>query len=122
MRTFPTLDTQSGHLAAFEIDNAYISLSSIENILVAIPDVSCMRRRKLFSDWKDIHIWFNFKGTAHVVLEQFGDNSRYWIGPELEVLPSGDIEILEAAFKSYAPPIYRQLLGDVLSLRFFKRD
>ncbi len=56
-----------------------------------------------------------------IVLEPYGDNSRYWIGPKEPAENALDVGDIENAFKAYRPPLHRKILGDVLTLRLFKR-
>lgn len=116
MKTYPVSDNEkSAHPFAFEIDNAYVSLRKIVSILRATEGVSEVRRRKSFSSPSDIHIRFLFKRKEYVVWELYGDNSRYWIGPDENVDPV-DIGDLKAAFDHYRLPVIVKLFGDVITL------
>jgi hypothetical protein len=76
-----------------------------------------MEKRKLFSRWEEIHIWFIYLNRECVVIEPFGDNSRYWIGPK-NPEEEFDISRLEQAFKQYQPPPIVRLIGDLVTLNF----
>ena len=82
LRTHPSTDEATGRTLAFEIDNIYMSLAAVARVLTAVPCVAGVRKRRPFSKWEEIHIWFSFAGHDCVVWEPFGDNSRYWIGPK----------------------------------------
>ena len=53
--------------------------------------------------------------------EPFGDNSRYWIGPQGPDKEKVDISTIGKCFREYQLPICRKLFGDALSLRFVGR-
>ena len=46
----------------------------------------------------DVHVTFRFNGKPFVVLEPYGDSSRYWIGPETESESPIDVSSLEGEF------------------------
>lgn len=116
MKTYPISDKErSQYPFAFEIDNAYVSIRTISSILSAVDGVSSVRRRRSFSSPSDIHIRFQFKGKEHVVWEPYGDNSRYWIGPDEKVEPT-EIGDLKTAFDNYRPPAIVKLIGDLITL------
>jgi hypothetical protein len=118
MKTNPLPD-ERGQTVGFVIDNVYVSLSTVVRVLSHVDGVSDVRKRRLFSKWNEIHIWFRYKNQVCVVWEPHGDSSEYWIGQESPT--PVDLTDVDAAFRDYKPPIHRQLLGDILSLRVFKR-
>jgi len=120
MRTYPRLDERTGRVVGFEIDNVYIGLSALGRTLCSVDGVTDVRRRKPFSKWEEIHLWFRYKGTECVVWEPYGDSSRYWIGQSNSPEPV-DIAAIEEAFKHYKPPLHRQALGDISTLHFLKK-
>ena len=79
-------------------------------VLTAVPRVAGVRKRRPFSKWEEIHIWFSFAGHDWVVWEPFGDNSRYWIGPQ-NPTAIVDFSQVEDAFKRYQPSIPRRVLA-----------
>lgn len=115
------MDKQALHPIAFEIENAYAGLRVIARLLGQVNGVSDVRVRGLFSKWEDVRVWFKYMGHEYVVLEPFGDNSRYWIGPKDDSGNALDIGDIENAFKDYRPPLHREIFGDVLTLRLFKK-
>jgi hypothetical protein len=122
METYPIVDVRrSPRPFAFEVENAYVGPGTIARLLVGIDGVTDVRTRKLFGASDDIRVEFKYLNLDYVVWEPYGDSSRYWIGPKNSSEGSVDIVDLEAAFKRYKPPWYRVALGDLLSLRFFKR-
>lgn len=121
MRTHP-VPTKSGDKSfAFEIENAYIAPSTVARLLAGVAGVTDVRPRKKSSKSIDVHVEFMFQGQPYIVLEPFGDSSRYWIGPKDKPNSVGEIAELEDAFKSYRPPAYRVLFGDLVTLRFMTR-
>lgn len=117
MRTYPDEGTKLDYTVGFEIDNVYVSLSKVASILSSINGVTQVKRRRLFSKWQDIHIWFNYKGHKCVVIEPFGDNSHYWIGLENSTLKL-NLNDVERAFNQYQPPLLIKVFGDILMLNF----
>ncbi len=112
MKTFP-LTTEGGtSVFAFEISNTLILQSTITHLLTGVDGVTDVRGRKLFSKSSDVHVEFRYLGQPFIVLEPFGDNSRYWIGPKDTTIDVGDIARLEAVFKAYRSPV--QTLVDSL--------
>lgn len=120
MKTYPDENVESGCAVGFEINNIYVSRRAVAHILRSIKDVTEVKARKLFSRWEAVHIWFKYMNHDCVVVEPFGDSSRYWIGPE-NTEQEFDFSEVENAFKRYRPPFHRQIVGDIVSLRLFKR-
>lgn len=81
MRTFPLFD-KNGRLFAFEIGNLLIGRRGVCKVVERIKGPTLTRRPKLFS-WprEDVFCEFAVDGESFVAVEPFGDNSRYWIGP-----------------------------------------
>jgi hypothetical protein len=119
VQTYPKVDEASGTTLGFEIEMEYISLAAMARVLSSVEGVTDLRRRRLFSRFDEIHIWFRYRSADCVVWEPFGDNSRYWIG-QLESSPTVDMSDLEKAFQNYDPPLIRRIIGDIVSLRVFK--
>lgn len=121
MQTYPDENVTHGSAAGFEIDNIYVSLETVAHILNSINGVTEVKKRRLFSKWEDIHIWFKYMNQECVVIEPFGDNSRYWIGLKNPDANDIDVKTIQAAFESYTPNILRKILGDLLSFKFLRR-
>jgi len=117
MKTYPDENTQSGSAVGFEIDNIYVSLGTVARILEGINGVSEIKKRRLFGKSEDIHIWFKYFNYECFVIEPFGDNSRYWIGPK-NPEERFDISNVEIAFKQYHPPRMIKFFGDLVTLNF----
>lgn len=122
MITYPITDKKIGlHAYAFEIENAYVSPTTIVRILQTVNSIQSIRQRGLFAVPLEIHIEFRFCNLDYVVWEPYADSSRYWIGPRAIDDSSPDISPIELAFKEYQPSFFKKILGDILSLRFIKR-
>lgn len=120
METFPLAKEGEGAVA-FEIENAYASRRTIASLLEQAEGISDVRLRGRFGSSDDVRIEFKYLGWSYIVWEPYGDSSRYWIGPKnLEERAEGIAELQEV-FKRYQPPFYRALLGDLLTLRMFRR-
>lgn len=121
MKTYPLKDEQFDYPFAFEIENVYAGPRAVGRLLRAIDGVTEVRVRRMFGKWEDIHVWFKYRGHDCVVWEPYGDNSRYWIGPKDAEHEKFDVSALEEAFEVFRPPLHRVIVGDVLTLRLFKR-
>lgn len=106
---------------AFEVDNAYLGVSSILSLLMQTEGVSEAVKRRMFAKSSDVHITFRYFGHEYIVWEPFGDNSRYWIGPTARQHSAPNIEPLLSTFRGYRPPLLRRLLGDLITLRAVRR-
>ena len=122
METFPILDKQKGEEPfAFEVENAYIGPRAIARLLVEVDGVTDVHAREAWSGSPDIHVEFKYLAQPYVVWEAYGDSSRYWIGPKDPAGTQASIGEVEKVFRRYRPPLYRQVLGDILSLNFITR-
>jgi hypothetical protein len=117
MHTYPITD-KDRTIFATEIDNVYVTLGVIARILEGITEVSSVRKRKTFSSSSDTHLTFLFRGRPFIVVEPYGDNSRYWIGPEDTDREHLEISAIDEAFKRYIIPPFAKIAGDLVSLRF----
>lgn len=85
MKTYPLLN-DNGEMTAFEISNIFFpSSASVSRFFAKCPGVKFTRQRRMFERGNDLHAEFTFEGIPFVVWEPFGDNSRFWIGPDEEV-------------------------------------
>lgn len=120
MKTYPAKTSPDGQLVAFEVESVYVSPSAIARLLQQAPEVSEVKRRRLFSGEGDVHVRFRYRSHPCIVWEPYGDNSRYWVGPEDVEAFAGDLKKIERLFADYSPPMHRAVIGDLLSLRLFK--
>lgn len=117
MKTFPQF-SEAGLRVAFEVENAYIGVGKVVSLLKQVAGVSEVQRRRPFSSSSDVHAKFYYLGQPFIVWELFGDNSRYWVGPEDVKGSSADVSPIEDAFDSYKLPWPRKVVGDLVSLNF----
>jgi hypothetical protein len=120
VQTYPAKTSPDGRLIAFEIENVYIGAVAVARLLKQIASVTDVKRRRLFSSNGDVHVRFKHKGHSCIVWEPYGDNSRYWIGPEDPDAPTVSLQDIAKVFDAYSPPTYRVTLGNLLSMRFLK--
>jgi hypothetical protein len=110
METWPNYN-EEGKLTGFDVSALRIGLGEIAEVLQHLPGVSKVRRRRPFSAVPDIHVEFEYQQTAYIVWEPWGDNSRYWIGPDENVAEHpDDIAELERVFEGYTPSIAKRFL------------
>ena len=121
MLTYPVLATEAGCTAAFEIENLGVTRGGCARLLRKIPgvtDVQPIKLRRLLRT--DQRVTFKYLGQAFEVMEPFGDNGRYWIGPVNPSNGKPDITAIEDAFKR-SESFTVSLLLDVLTLRPLRR-
>ena len=93
MRTYPIKD-DGGVLFAFEIRAQLLGVR-LSRLLGRLEGISDVRRRKWWTGSPEVHIRFQYCGREYIVWEPYGDNSRWWIGPddtEAEHVSLADIE------------------------------
>jgi hypothetical protein len=125
VRTYPLKNDENGWQFGFEVDSVFLTLRRIVNLLSSVEGISNLRRRRLFDLTNQYHIEFDFSGDSFVVLEPFGDNSRYWIVPREPNRTRKDISAIEKVFIEYQPPFLVKMLGDLITLnlqRLFRRN
>ena len=89
----------SGTLYAFEIRAQLIGWK-VRRALRDVDGVSDVRPRRWWVGSPEIHIRFTYREREYIVWEPFGDNSRWWIGPDDTDSPHEDVEDLERAIAS----------------------
>lgn len=117
MKTYADKNPPANGAVGFEIDNVYIGVGRVAKILRQIPGVTSVQQRKPFTKWTHVHIWFKYQGYDCLVIEPFGDSSRYWLGPK-NVDDVFSFTEVERAFKMYRPSTVRRIIGDLISLNF----
>lgn len=120
MDTYPVKESQHG-LIAFEIENAYVSPRQIGQLLATVTGIENVRVRRIFSRESDVHLRFEYQGVPFVVWEPYGDNSRYWIGPDDVDGAVIDSTPIKGVFDSYTSNTLRNTLGRLLTLSFLKK-
>jgi len=127
MQTYPMFNKEGARSPIFQLQSAFIGITTIARLLAAVDGVSDVQRRKAFAKSSDIHVEFKYLGRPYIVWEPFGDNSRYWIGPADMVAGAPDvakldrpedIANLENAFQQYQPSLPIRIIGNLVSLNF----
>jgi hypothetical protein len=119
MRTYPVGGGADGF--AFEIDHVYLRRETIVHLLNMVDGVTDVRLGGRFGSTDDIRVEFKCQGHDYIVMEPFGDNSRYWIGPKGgkdDVGAAANMGKIKAAFDGYRPPLAVKIFGDLVSLKF----
>lgn len=114
MRTYPIKD-EAGHLFALEADVVSCSVRDLVRILSALGVTDAKAGGS--SSERDVRARFRYRGDDFAVVEPFGDNSRYWIGPVSESLKQ-DVSPIERQLRSYVPSLFRRVLGGLITLTF----
>jgi len=122
MRTYPICDIETKKPFAFEIENIYLSANQTAEILRKVEGTSDVRRRRMFESEPDVRVKFRYHEEDYIVLEPYGDNSRYWVGPKYPAKVKFDITDLEKHFKEYKPPFLTSIIGDLLTWRIFRKN
>jgi hypothetical protein len=120
MKTYPIVQ-EGAPPFAFEIDHVYLLRRTIVRLLNTVEGVTEVHLGGRFGSSDDIRIEFKCQGHDYIVMEPFGDNSRYWVGPKggkADVAAASNIGKIKSAFDGYKPPLPVKLLGDLVSLNF----
>lgn len=120
MQTYPAKTAADGRLIAYEIENAYIGPAAVARLLEQVASVTDVKRGRLFSGGADVHVRFKHRGQPCIAWEPYGDNSRYWVGPEDPDAYAASLQDVVQVFDDYRPPMHRAMIDDLLSLRFLK--
>jgi hypothetical protein len=82
--TIHDLQDEEGRVFAFEIENSDFGREKVCNLVQTIPGVRILRSPKKFLSElrEEVFLEFEVGGKKFEAWEPFGDNSRYWIGPE----------------------------------------
>ena len=83
MRTWDA-HTEDGHLTGFEIGNLFIWRSGVVRLLKRMPGVEITKYPKFFSMSDDDFVHFRYRDEDYLVIEPYGDNSRFLIVAEHE--------------------------------------
>ena len=97
-------------------DSAYISRGEAARLIQSHELVTHVEFRSRFGPSDDIRVRFTYAGKSFVVWEPYGDNSRYWVGPEELEQPLIDIRDLQKIFDAYRPSMFRRLIGSLVTL------
>lgn len=117
MQTYPIKD-DTGTTFALEIENAYVRPRRLTELLRRVDGVSSLCLRRPFTGAGDVRATFQYRGRPFVILEPFGDNSRYWVGPEDQAAEKLDISAIEEVLRYYRLSAVERLIGALLTLRW----
>ena len=106
MKTYTII--KNDELLGFEIDHLFVSAGFIAKYLSTKDGVSNIQRKNL--DSSDNRLEFEFRGSPYVISEDYGDSSRYWIGPKDANTPLLQTAELEAHFKDLRESLLRKIL------------
>lgn len=116
MKIYPIKD-ETGRPFAVEVDMAYCSLRNLAKTIATVEGVTEVKVCRPFSGQGDVRARFRYQGDEFAVVEPFGDNSRYWIGPVSENRRR-DVSPIEGQLRSYVPSLFRRILGGLVTLNF----
>ena len=106
-----------GDVCAFEIPSSYFfSSACVARFFSRCPGVQVERVRRLFEFGNEVHAIFTLDGDRYFVWEPYGDNSRYWVGPEKGAAPPPSLAKLREFVHSSWPGPVSALRARVLSL------
>jgi hypothetical protein len=116
VRTYPIID-ETGQTFAIEVEIAYCGIRSLAQTIASVEGVTDVSVCKPFSGSGDLRAKFRYQGDEFVVVEPFGDNSRYWIGPVADA-PHRDLSPIETRLEVFRPSLLRRVVGDLVTLNF----
>jgi hypothetical protein len=77
------LENPEGQIIAFEVGNSLLGRRTACAIVESIPGCRMLTKPKMMSWLRETTFCrFELDGVVFAIEEPFGDNSRYWIGPE----------------------------------------
>ena len=76
------LHNDAGTLTGFEVENHWLSRRRASRIAQTIPGSTVLRWPRRFSWNEDAFCAFSIDGVPFLIIEPFGDNSRYWVVAE----------------------------------------
>src|SRR5579864_6032168 len=83
VKTYDIGVSADGNLWAFEVDNFRIGRRAVCRVVSSIEGAALSRTPKLLSWFREsIFCEFSVDGEVFIAEEPYGDNSRYWIGPQ----------------------------------------
>ena len=82
MKTYGLID-QSGRVFAFEVSVLGLGRRGLCRVAATVPG-ALVTKRPRFLSWfrQDEFCRFRVDGDDYAAMEPFGDNSRYWVGPD----------------------------------------
>ena len=120
MKTYPIIQDGPDPFA-FEIDQVYLSRRTIARILGKIEGMTEVHVGGRFGSPDDVRIEFKCQGNDYIVMEPFGDNSRYWLVRRVAKTMWRRLRTWgrsRPCSRSYKLPLPVKLFGDLVSLNF----
>lgn len=95
------LETEAGDIYAFEVDVPLLGRRRVSSFVRRIPGVTVTKSPSALSWFREeVFCRFTLGQVAFEVLEPFGDNSRYWVGPADSPAVHAEIHELIEAFRT----------------------
>ena len=76
------MHNDAGVLTGFEVRNAGVSRRRACRVAASVPGARVTRAPRLFRSWSEDFCAFEVDGVSFLIIEPFGDSSRYWIVAE----------------------------------------
>jgi hypothetical protein len=73
------LHNDSGVLTGFQVSNALLGRRRACELASAVPGALVVRAPRVFRSGGDDFCAFEVDGVPFLIIEPFGDNSRYWV-------------------------------------------
>lgn len=110
MKVFDLRDRE-GKVFAFEIENLSLGRRGLCRVVQKIPGAQLLRTPRLLSWFREeTFCEFLVDDVTFVAWEPFGDNSRYWIGPE-PARYVAQIHRVREVFENHTPLLDRSALS-----------
>lgn len=111
MRTHPNY-SEDGELMSFEISTLVAASRALPRILAAVEGVTEIARPRGGGPHRDVRCEFLLEGIEFQIIEPFGDNSRYLVGPKDPNRRASElVRRLERAFSEH-----HSMLGNALTV------
>lgn len=95
------LKDKEGRVFAFEVGNTFLGREKLYRLVEGISGTQILKKPKFLSELREeVFCEFEINSQKFEVWEPFGDNSRYWIGPEPPHW-CDQVEIVRKAFVEY---------------------
>jgi len=114
MKVYDLKDTE-GRVFAFEVDNLFLGRRSACRVVRAIAGARIVREQRPLSWRHDEFCEFEVEGITFVISEDWGDSSRYWIGP-IPPRAVPEIDQVRAAFLRKSTAVRATVLVSILVL------
>ena len=103
------LKDASGRAFAFEVSNLLLTRRRACEIVRGIPSATIIAEARFqFPSREDVFCQFEVGGQRFKIWEPFGDNSRYWVGPEPPQWCE-QLAVVRDAFVRFKPFAFRRV-------------